>query len=272
MLAAQQALNNDSVIKLVKAGLSDDLIISTINASQGEFDTSVDGILALKAGGASDKIVSAVLLKGTAATRSAATPVPSAPQTLQDPNDPMSPHEPGIYLMIASGDGASKMILLAPAPLHTKESIGLGTALTMGIASQKIRAYLSGDRASIRTRGGRPEFYIYYPSAGAIGLSNSIARPSEQFDLHTLEVEKGQRVTKVARTTFGGGISHPKPDGQTIIFTTELIRPNAFKLILKTDLGPGEYAFTEMEARETGSGGGMVYYQTFTKAFDFGID
>ena len=35
MLVAQQALNNDSVIKLVKAGLSEDLIVSTINAQAG---------------------------------------------------------------------------------------------------------------------------------------------------------------------------------------------------------------------------------------------
>jgi hypothetical protein len=35
LLAAQQTMNNDAVIQLVKAGLSDDLIISTINASPG---------------------------------------------------------------------------------------------------------------------------------------------------------------------------------------------------------------------------------------------
>ena len=34
LLAAQQAMNNDSVIKLVKAGLSDDLIVTTINSSR----------------------------------------------------------------------------------------------------------------------------------------------------------------------------------------------------------------------------------------------
>jgi hypothetical protein len=34
LLAAQQALNNDAIIKLVKAGLSDDLIVTTINASR----------------------------------------------------------------------------------------------------------------------------------------------------------------------------------------------------------------------------------------------
>jgi hypothetical protein len=34
-LVAQQALNNDSIIKMVKAGLTDDVIVATINASLG---------------------------------------------------------------------------------------------------------------------------------------------------------------------------------------------------------------------------------------------
>ena len=46
-LAAQQAMDNDSIIKLVQAGLSEDLIISTINASPGKFDTSAAGLIAL---------------------------------------------------------------------------------------------------------------------------------------------------------------------------------------------------------------------------------
>ena len=61
LLFAQQALNNDAIIKLVKAGLSDDLIVSTINAQQGSYDTSTDGIIALKTAGVSDKVVAAVI-------------------------------------------------------------------------------------------------------------------------------------------------------------------------------------------------------------------
>ena len=56
-LAAQQVMNNDSVIKLVKAGLSDDLIVTTVNSSPGAYDTSADGLIALKSAGASDKVV-----------------------------------------------------------------------------------------------------------------------------------------------------------------------------------------------------------------------
>lgn len=77
ILVAQQTLNNDAVIKLVKAGLSEDLIISTISASPGTYDTSADGLIELKSAGASDKVVSAIMQKATpmgAVAASAAAP------------------------------------------------------------------------------------------------------------------------------------------------------------------------------------------------------
>src|ERR1700739_907294 len=76
LLAAQQAMDDNSVIKLVKAGLSEDLVISTINVSPGMYDTSADSLIALKSAGASDKIISAILLKVSSAnsvSQSAAT-------------------------------------------------------------------------------------------------------------------------------------------------------------------------------------------------------
>ncbi len=61
LLAAQEAergaikeMNNGSVIKLIKAGLTDDLIVSTISALPGSYDTSADGLIALKTANASD--------------------------------------------------------------------------------------------------------------------------------------------------------------------------------------------------------------------------
>jgi hypothetical protein len=80
LLVAQQALTNDSVIKLVKAGLSDDLIVSTINASPGTYDTSANGLIALKSAKASDKVVTAIVTKATAPAPAALPPVtPLAP-------------------------------------------------------------------------------------------------------------------------------------------------------------------------------------------------
>jgi hypothetical protein len=44
VILTQQTLTNDSVVKLVKAGFSGDLIAKTINSSAGNYDTSVGGL------------------------------------------------------------------------------------------------------------------------------------------------------------------------------------------------------------------------------------
>jgi len=102
-LVAQQSLNNDAIIKLAKAGLSDDLIVSTIGAQPGTYDTSPDGLIALKAAGVSDKVVAAVVAKAaapppapapppvlTAPPTTAPTPAP-APQAPEPPSPPPPP-------------------------------------------------------------------------------------------------------------------------------------------------------------------------------------
>jgi hypothetical protein len=85
-LLAQQAtsgaigeLKNESVIKLLKAGLSADLIVSTSNALPGTYDTSPEGLISLKGANASDRVVSAIVLK---ASSSAPTTKPPADQEL----------------------------------------------------------------------------------------------------------------------------------------------------------------------------------------------
>jgi hypothetical protein len=96
-LVAQQALNNDSVIKLVKAGLSDDLITTTISASPGTYDTSTDGLIALKAAGVSDKVVAAMVSKAFAPP-----PAPAAAPSSAS-GRPSGIDEVGVYLKDKTG-------------------------------------------------------------------------------------------------------------------------------------------------------------------------
>jgi hypothetical protein len=85
LLVAQQIMNNDSVIKMIKAGLSDDLVVSTINAQTGAYDTSIDGLNALKAAGASGRVIAAIVVKSAgpapAAPVAPAAPAPVPPST-----------------------------------------------------------------------------------------------------------------------------------------------------------------------------------------------
>jgi hypothetical protein len=85
-LNAQQTMNNDAVIKLVKAGLSEDLIISTINSQPGTYDTSTDGLIALKKSGVSDKVVD-TLIKRSGNNTLQSSPTSSPRQTQQSNDD-----------------------------------------------------------------------------------------------------------------------------------------------------------------------------------------
>jgi hypothetical protein len=40
ILLAKQTLNNDSVIKMVKMGFPDDMVVNALNRSPGTYDTS----------------------------------------------------------------------------------------------------------------------------------------------------------------------------------------------------------------------------------------
>ena len=63
LLLGQQTLNNESVVNLMKAGFSEDVIISAINRSPGAYDTSVDGLIALRAAGITAKEIAAIAAK-----------------------------------------------------------------------------------------------------------------------------------------------------------------------------------------------------------------
>src|SRR5216683_6206718 len=69
-LAKPEALTNSDVLKMVEAKLADDLIVSKIKSSPGDFDTSIDAILKLKAAGVSDAVIHA-MVEATPASKAA---------------------------------------------------------------------------------------------------------------------------------------------------------------------------------------------------------
>jgi hypothetical protein len=100
LFVAQQALNNDAIIKLVKAGLTEDLIVTTVNGSPGSYDTSADGIIALKTAGVSDKVIAAIVAK-TSAPAPVAPTVPTPAPAAGSGTVPVPPNaEPQIRLSL----------------------------------------------------------------------------------------------------------------------------------------------------------------------------
>ena len=142
LLVAQQSLNNDAVIKLVKAGLSDDLIVSTINAQPGTYDTTTDGLIALKTAGASDKVVSAIVTK--AAASAAASPQPSASSSMtgKSLSSSSAPDE------TSEGKSSGKAPISAGARIVIAPMGGFETYFAAAVREKKVPVTLTLDRNS----------------------------------------------------------------------------------------------------------------------------
>jgi len=132
---AQQNYNNESIIKLVKAGLSDDLIISTIGGQPGHYDTTPDGIIALKAAGVSDKVVAAIVAKPPNLTQAPA----ASPDSDSTPAQ-QSAADMGSSKGSAPVQAGSRIVI---APMG-----GFETYFAAAVREKKVPITLTLDRAS----------------------------------------------------------------------------------------------------------------------------
>ena len=77
---AQETLTNQSVVEMVKAGLSERVIIAKIRTSPTNFDTRTDALIALKNNGVSEQVIEAIMSPSAPPAAAAAPPPPpSAP-------------------------------------------------------------------------------------------------------------------------------------------------------------------------------------------------
>ncbi len=66
-ILALEILTNEKIIELVEANLSDELILTLITNSEGDFKTDVRSILTLKETGVSEDVIQAMIEKSAAA-------------------------------------------------------------------------------------------------------------------------------------------------------------------------------------------------------------
>jgi hypothetical protein len=79
--AVPDILTNETLVKLAKAELSDDVILSMVRTQPGRFQKSPDAVIELKEAGVSDKVIAAVL-NSNSAVQLSDTAVPASPGPL----------------------------------------------------------------------------------------------------------------------------------------------------------------------------------------------
>jgi hypothetical protein len=233
---AQQTLTNESVVKLAKAGMGDDLIINMVNTQLSSFSLTTDDVIALKTGGVSDKVISAMVARSTGAVPAALTTSASAAGPL---------HEVGVYYK--KGDAWTDM---EPEVVTFKTGGVLKSIATDGIIKGDVNGHIKGahGKADVKTP---VEILIYVPEGVA----------ATEYQLLHLHEEKDAREFR----TMTGGVFH-KSGGATrdaIEFDAKKTAPRTFTFTL-SNLKTGEYGLLPPSSGDaTGSTGRLGKLYTF---------
>jgi hypothetical protein len=215
---AQEVLTNDSIIKLVGAGLSEELIVGMVNSQPGIYKLGTDDILSLKKQGVSDKTIAAMLKKNESAT--SGKPVGVGPEL----STTGYPTEIGIYIR-----KEKEWIEIQPEVINWKTGGIFKSIATAGIVKGDVNGNIEGKQS--RNRVNTPlEFLIYAPEGVAI----------TEYQLLKLRENKQYREFR----TVTGGVLHTK-GGATrdlVSFEGKKVASRTF-LVTLSGISTGEYGF-----------------------------
>lgn len=223
-------LTNSDIVNMVQLGLSEDVIItkirtaSAVGADAIRFDTSVDGLKALKAANAPDGVIKVMI--NPAPPPPTIVTATSTPMTI-DPNLP--PPEVGVYWK----DGANFVLIPGQAVTNAKVGGKAGSFFTDGLRNQHWDATLEGATSNNRVKDRRAVFYLYVPD-GSSSSDYALIKLNKKSDHREFQIGSFGGV--------GGGKSGVKRDKEVPI-KAEHVGIRVYKVTLDEDLTPGEYGF-----------------------------
>lgn len=209
----QTALTNDTIIKMVKAGLGEEVVVSTIKAQPGQYSTAPDDLIALKNAGVPDKVVSAMLAK----VPGEAAPKPEAAVTK---DGIQLPDELGIY---RQKDG--KYVTIPPEILNLRTARA-AAMFTYGIKAAKINGWVLNQHSPTRM-GPETELMIKIAEG---------TDPAEYVALR-FEIKSDRREVELARGRINISVSTTRA---AIPFQSEKLGKGIYKVKFGV-LKAGEY-------------------------------
>ena len=230
-----QALNNDAIVKLAKAGMSEDVIIATINGSAGSYDTTADGLIALKSAGVPDKVVAAIVTKGLAP---AAAPAP----TVSGSALPAGIDDVGIYYKDKSGAWAPLM----PDIVNFKSGGVMKSFATGGMVKGDINGHI---------QGGHAKTVVAFPVTLAVYVPEGTAITEYQL----LRLHGGGNSREFRSVT--GGVYHVSGGAtrDAIEFQPQKIAPRVYQITIESAMGKGEYGILPPGGNSNMGSSGKIY-------------
>ena len=236
---AQEALTNDSILKMVKSGLGENLIVSMVQNQPGKYSLGADELIKLKEAGVSEKILAAMAVKGSgSAPATSSTSAPAADTDIPQGIDI------GVYYK-----KADKWEEMLPEVVNWKTGGVLKHIASAGIVKGDVNGNIQGahSRNSLKTP---IEVLVYAREGVAI----------TEYQLIHLHENNNYREFR----TVTGGVMH-ESGGATrdlIPFEGKKVANRMYKVLLP-NLGAGEYGFLPPEAVTLSKGASIGKMHTF---------
>jgi hypothetical protein len=219
LVVAQQAMNNDAVIKMVKAGLSDEVVVATVNSAPGAYGTSADDLIALKQAGVSDRVIAAIIAKSAGPVAPPASAAPAAAAML-----PPGSTDVGVYYKDKNG----AWISLMPEIVNFKTGGVMKSIATGGVVKGDLNGHIAGKQAKIA---------LTFPVALAVFLPEGTDITEYQL-LHLRENGNAREFRSVTGGVFhvSGGATRDSRDYQP-----KKLASRVYQITLEAGMGKGEY-------------------------------
>ncbi len=224
-------MNNDSVVRMMKAGLGTELVLQTVNTQPGKYTLDADSVIALKQAGVPETVISAMMNRA----RRQITNVPETPVALAEVN------EPGVYYK----DKQGRWTLMETEIVHVKSGGFVKSTLTHGIIKEDRNGVVHGRESKLLLP--RPiEFMIYTPEGISV----------EEYDLLLFRLNSKDREFR----TLTGGVIHSTGGAERdeVKFTPVKLAPHAYTFTLRKDTPGGEYGILPPGTGNV-TNGGKIY-------------
>ena len=233
--SGQSALTNDSIIKMLKAGFGEDVIVSMVKAQPAEYSTGVDDLIALKGAGVTDKIITAMVERMASGDAGRVVNPPSS-----EGNAPVT--DVGVYWKKAGA-----WIDLPPEVVYFKTGGVLWHVGTLGIVKNDINGHINQKHSATQIGSIRDFLHLLVRVQEADAIS--------EYQLLRLHVQGSSREFR----TVTGGVFHVS-GGATrdlLPFESKKVAPRTYEIMLP-QLRPGEYGLFPPPSSDATSSSGRI--------------
>jgi hypothetical protein len=175
-----KVLDNTAIIRMTKADLGDDIILQTVRAQPGNYQTGADDLVALKGAGVSQPVIAAMLARNSGLQQhAAATPVEITPISVNT-------DDPGLYYKDRKGAWEP----VEPEMVHYRDGGALKSVLTRDIIKKDENGVVNGPKAPLSVAPGT-EMLILAPTNATDGVEYVILRFHPKSDRREFRVKTG---------------------------------------------------------------------------------